>query len=200
MKDRTILEYIEELSSSSPTPGGGSVGAVVLSFSVSLVSMVCNLTPGLERFIPNIKKIRDEFLNLSIEDEESFSKVMNAYSLPKNSEEEKQKRKEEIQKALKEATEVPLKSMRLSKEVIPFLEILIKNGNRNAISDVGVSILNLKSGVLSCYLNILINLKYIKDKSFNDTIYKEAEEIKDYISKWSDEKYIEVLKIVTEEK
>jgi len=193
MEDRSIKKYLEELSSPSPTPGGGSVGNLLLSFSASLTAMVCGLTKGLENYIDDLKDLKDKFLNLSYEDEESFNSVMEAYKLPKNSDEEKNIRKQKIEEALKGATSIPLQSMRLSKEIIPFLNILIEKGNKNAISDIGVSILNLKSGVLSCYLNVIINLKSIKNKNFVDSVKNEADEIKNYIENWCDNSFEKVV-------
>ncbi|MBC7195230.1 MAG: cyclodeaminase/cyclohydrolase family protein, partial [Caldisericia bacterium] len=149
MKDRKILEFLDELSSSKPAPGGGSAGDLTLAISASLISMVFSLSKGLENYSEEVKVLRDEFYNLSIEDEEIFNKVMDAYKLPKNSDEEKRIRKEKIEEALKLATEVPFKAMKLSKKLIPYIEKLLKEGNKNAISDVGVAIISLKSGVLS---------------------------------------------------
>jgi len=193
MEDRSIKKYLEELSSPSPTPGGGSIGNILLSFSASLAAMVCGLTKGLEVYIDDLKDLKDRFLNLSYEDEKSFDSVMDAYRLPKNSDEEKNIRKQKIEEALKGAASVPLKSLKLSKEIIPFLNILIEKGNKNAVSDVGVSILNLKSGALSCYLNVIINLKSIKDNNFVESVKNEADEIKDYIVNWCDNAFEKII-------
>lgn len=193
MEDRSIKKYLEELSSPSPTPGGGSIGNILLSFSASLAAMVCGLTKGLEVYIDDLKDLKDRFLNLSYEDEKSFDSVMDAYRLPKNSDEEKNIRKQKIGEALKGAASVPLESLKLSKEIIPFLNILIEKGNKNAVSDIGVSILNLKSGALSCYLNVIINLKSIKDNNFVDSVKNEADEIKDYIVNWCDNAFEKII-------
>lgn len=198
MINRTLKEYLESLSSSSPTPGGGSVGDVMLSFSASLLSMVCGLSKGLENNIDILNKLRDEFFNLSIEDEESFNFVMNAYKLPKETEEEKKIRKEKIQEALKKATEIPFKSIKLAKNLVPYIEILLKDGNRNAISDVGVAILSLRSGILSSYLNVKINLKSIKDEIFVDEINNECKKILDEIIEFCEKSFNEVLNILNQ--
>lgn len=198
MIDRSLKEYIEELSSPSPTPGGGSVGNILLSFSASLIAMVCGLTKGLEGYVIELNNLKDKFYSFHYEDEKSFNLVMEAYKLPKNSDEEKKIRKEKIQEALKQASIVPFNSMKLSKELIPFLNILIEKGNKNAISDVGVSILNLKSGVLSSYFNVMINLKSIKDENFVNSIKKEVEEIKKYIVNWCENSLNKVIKEIIE--
>lgn len=199
MEDRTIKKYLEELSSPNPTPGGGSVGNILLSFSAGLASMVCGLTNGLDCYIEELRNLKDQFLNLSYEDEKSFNLVMEAYKLPKNSEEEKKIRRQKIDDALKKATLTPLKSIKLSKELIPFLHILIEQGNKNAISDVGVSIINLQGGLLSCYLNVIINLKSIKDKNFTDSVLNEVNEIKEYIIKWCDINLKKIINKIVEE-
>jgi len=198
MIDRSLKEYIDELSSPSPTPGGGSVGNILLSFSASLIAMVCGLTKGLEGYVIELNNLKDKFYSFHYEDEKSFNLVMEAYKLPKNSDEEKKIRKEKIQEALKQASIVPFNSMKLSKELIPFLNILIEKGNKNAISDVGVSILNLKSGVLSSYFNVMINLKSIKDENFVNSIKKEVEEIKKYIVNWCENSLNKVIKEIIE--
>lgn len=198
MKDRKILEFLDELSSSKPAPGGGSAGDLTLAISASLISMVFSLSKGLENYSEEVKVLRDEFYNLSIEDEEIFNKVMDAYKLPKNSDEEKRIRKEKIEEALKLATEVPFKAMKLSKKLIPYIEKLLKEGNKNAISDVGVAIISLKSGVLSSYLNVLINLKSIKDSEFVKKIKDEAEIIKKEIEEFCDKSFDEVLNNLTQ--
>lgn len=198
MLDRSLKNYLELLSSNTPTPGGGSVGDIMLAFSASLLSMVCGLSTGLENYIEDLKKLRDEFYNLSFEDEESFNLVMNAYKLPKESEEEKKFRKEKIQEALKKAAEIPLKSLKLSKNLIPIIEILIKEGNKNAISDVGVAILSLKSGALSSYLNVKINLKSIKDENFVNEVNEECERIKNEILEFSESSFDKVLNILNQ--
>jgi|YelNatPaOPRAMG01_1025707.scaffolds.fasta_scaffold24610_2 formiminotetrahydrofolate cyclodeaminase len=199
MEDRTIKKYLEELSSPTPTPGGGSVGNIMLSFSAGLAAMVCGLTNGLESYIDELRNLKDQFLNLSYEDEKSFNLVMEAYKLSKNSEEEKKIRRQRIDDALKNATLTPLKSIKLSKELIPFLNILIEQGNKNAISDVGVSIINLQGGALSCYLNVIINLKSIKDKNFIDSVINEVNEIKEYIVKWCDINLKKIIDKIIEE-
>ncbi len=193
MKDRKIMEFLEELSSSKPAPGGGSAGDLILAISASLISMVFSLSKNLENYSNEVKILRDEFYNLSIEDEEIFNKVMDAYKLPKNSDEEKRIRKEKIEEALKLATEVPFKAMKLSKKLIPYIEKLLNEGNKNAISDVGVAIISLESGVLSSYLNVLINLKSIKDSEFVKKIKDEAEVIKKEIEEFCDKSFNEVL-------
>ncbi|MGB9750067.1 MAG: cyclodeaminase/cyclohydrolase family protein [Caldisericia bacterium] len=198
MIDRSLKEYIDELSSPLPTPGGGSVGNILLSFSASLVAMVCGLTKGLEGYIVELNNLKDKFYSFHYEDEKCFNLVMEAYKLPKNNEEEKKIRKEKIQEALKQASIIPFNSMKLSKELVPFLNILIEKGNKNAISDVGVSILNLRSGVLSGYLNVIINLKSIKDENFVNSIKKEVEEIKENIVNWCDDSLNKVIKEILE--
>jgi formiminotetrahydrofolate cyclodeaminase len=193
MRDRKILEFLEDLSSSKPSPGGGSAGDLILSISASLISMVFSLSKGIENYSDEVKILRDEFFNLSIEDEDVFNKVMDAYKLPKNSEEEKKFRREKIEEVLKNATEIPFKALKLSKKLIPYIEILLKDGNKNAISDVGVAILSLKSGAISSYLNVLINLKSIKDIEFIQKIKSEAEKIKREIEEFCEKSFNEVL-------
>lgn len=197
MEERTIKKYLEELSSPLPTPGGGSVANISLSLSAALAAMVCGLTEGLQGYVEELNNLKDQFLNLSNEDEKAFNFVIEAYKLPKNSEEEKKLRRQKIDDSLKIATLTPLKSIKLAKELIPFLNILIKQGNKNAISDIGVAILNLYSGTLSSYLNVIINLKSIKDKNFVESVRSEIDDLKKNIIKWCNENVQKILNEMT---
>lgn len=196
MIDRTLKNYIEDLSSNSPVPGGGSVGDIILSFSASLALMVYNFTKGLEMNVEELIRLRDEFYNLSYLDEESYRKVTLAYKLPKEKEEDKKIRKEKIEEALKEAALIPLKAIKLSKSLIPFLDLILKKGNKNLVSDIGVAVYCLETGAISCYYNVLINLNNIKDEVFNLNTRKEVEDIKNYILNWCSNAKKELFKLI----
>jgi len=144
-----ISDFLERLSSDSPTPGGGSVAALTGALSCSLTCMVGNLTYGKKKYeehweesrkiIEEAKKLNDDFLSLFYEDMEVFTKLMATFGLPRGTEEQKQERDKEIQNATKKAIEVPLKVMEKSQRAAELALTMAKIGNLNAISDAGIA-------------------------------------------------------------
>ncbi|MEO0293755.1 MAG: cyclodeaminase/cyclohydrolase family protein [candidate division WOR-3 bacterium] len=189
--DILISDFIERLSSSSPTPGGGSVTALLGAFSSSLTMMVGNLTYGKKKYeeawdkakevIDEAKNLNEEFLLLFYEDMEAFTKLLASFSLPRETEEEKKRREEEIEKATKKAIEVPLKVMEKSKKCLELTLIMAKIGNLNAISDVGIAGEIAFSACKSASFNVLINLKFLKDSEYSLEIEKRQREILDEV-------------------
>lgn len=182
-----IKEFIDLLASKEPAPGGGSAAALVGSIGVALSSMVANLTIGKEKFkdkeelmreiVQKNEKLQKELLELIEKDAEAFNKVADALKLPKNNPEEKEKRKEILENALKEASLVPLEVMKKSLEALKILENTLGNSTPNAVSDIGVSALCLKSAIQSAWLNVKINLVSIRDKDFVYEIQRQAESL-----------------------
>ena len=186
-----LKDFIEELSSDSPAPGGGSVAALAGALSSALSSMVCNLTIGkekykdveydMEKILDRVENIRGRFMELVDRDTEAFNRVMDAFKLPKNTEEEKKVRKEKIQEALKEAALVPLETARLCAEMIELCREIAEKGNKNSITDVGVSAIMAKAGLESAILNVKINLKSINDEKFIESLLYEIDVLKSNI-------------------
>lgn len=182
--DYALEEFIELLASQEPAPGGGAASALVGAIGVALSSMVANLTIGKEKFkdkedlmkkiIEENNMIQKELLILIEKDAEAFNNVAKALKMPKNTEEEKKERKEILEKALKEATEIPLKVMRLSIKALKLLEKALGNSNPNVVSDIGVGAICLKSALQGAWLNVKINLVSIRDKDFISNIQKES--------------------------
>jgi formiminotetrahydrofolate cyclodeaminase len=198
--DKKLTEFLDELASSSPAPGGGSVSALLGALSSALTSMVCRLTEnkkGYEQFNEEIKKaleesesIRKRTTELIDEDTNVFNEVMSAFKIPKNDTE----RGKKIQDAMKRATEVPLKTIRECYRVLELARVVAEKGNVNSISDAGVAALTANTGVMGASLNAMINLKFIKD---NDFIEKITEEVID-LTKKSSELNNEIMRIVTQ--
>ncbi|MFN3699723.1 MAG: cyclodeaminase/cyclohydrolase family protein [Dictyoglomus sp.] len=184
LMDYAIKEFVELLASQEPAPGGGSASALVGAIGVALSSMVANLTIGKEKFkdkeelmkriIEENNRIQKDLLNLIEKDAEAFNSVTKALKMPKNTEKEKKERKESLEKALKEATQVPLEIIKKSIEALKLLEKSLGNSNPNVVSDLGVSAICLKSAIQSAWLNIKINLISIRDKDFIEKIQKET--------------------------
>jgi formiminotetrahydrofolate cyclodeaminase len=175
-KDGTIANFLDELASEKPTPGGGGAAAVSGAIGAALVSMVCNLTIGkknyeaveadLQKVLAKAEKLRAELTAAIEEDVVAFNGVMGAYGLPRATDEDKAKRTEAIQSALKAATLAPLAACKACFEVIDLSREAAEKGNLNVISDAGVAVLAANAGLRSCALNVFINAKAIKDRDF----------------------------------
>ena len=126
--DKSLSEILRESASSAPTPGGGSVSGIAAAFAAAMAAMVGNLTIGKKKYKDveaEVTVLRDKALDLMStfealveEDISQFAKFMEAYRLPKNTQEEKQKREQVLQQALKGATETPLKVARACVELL----------------------------------------------------------------------------------
>ncbi|MGB9839201.1 cyclodeaminase/cyclohydrolase family protein [Thermovenabulum sp.] len=179
-QDYKISDFLEELSSKSPAPGGGTASALLGAVGMSLFSMACNLTLGKEKFKPQEETIKEflkkaqslleDFRRLMDEDTEAFNEVAKAYKMPKDSEEEKKKRKEAIQEALKKAASAPLKMMEKVKEASELITPAVSLVNPAVITDLGVCVLSLKSALFGAWLNVKINLNSIEDEKFKASL------------------------------
>ncbi|NPV10276.1 MAG: cyclodeaminase/cyclohydrolase family protein [Ignavibacteria bacterium] len=171
---KSLENFIEEISSSSPTPGGGSVSAFNGVLGTSLGLMVCNLTIGKKKYesveaevleIKNrLQNFREKFLELYDEDSKAFDKVMEAIKLPKESEEDKIKRTHAIEDATVYATEIPINVIQACSEVTNDLIRLCEIGNQNSLSDAGVALILIKSSAEGAMLNVMINTKSLNDR------------------------------------
>ena len=184
----SLQEFANETASESPAPGGGSIAAYMGSLGISLATMVANLSAHKKGWDKRWKefsawaekgqKIKDELLYLVDEDTNAFNKIMEAFSLPKSSEQEVKFRSEAIQNATKYATEVPLKTMILAYSSFPIIKAMAEIGNPNSISDAGVGALCARSAVIGAYMNVRINAAELKDEVFKKEILAKAEKIK----------------------
>ena len=184
----SLQEFANETASESPAPGGGSIAAYMGSLGISLATMVANLSSHKKGWDKRWKefsawaekgqKRKDELLYLVDEDTNAFNKIMEAFSLPKSSEQEVKTRSEAIQNATKYATEVPLKTMILAYSSFPIIKAMAEIGNPNSISDAGVGALCARSAVIGAYMNVRINAAELKDEVFKKEILAKAEKIK----------------------
>ncbi len=171
-----LSDFLERLSSDAPTPGGGSVAALLGAISCSLVSMVGNLTYGKKKYeeyweqskkiLDDAKTLNEDFLSLFYEDMEVFTKLMATFGLPRGTEEEKQKRYEAIENATQKAIEVPIKVMEKSQRAAELALEMTKIGNLNAISDAGIAGELALSACRSASYNVLINLNFLKGEEY----------------------------------
>jgi formiminotetrahydrofolate cyclodeaminase len=173
---RTLAAFLDELASSSPAPGGGSVAALSGALGTALTSMVCNLTIGKKKYAAveeEMKKIllqaeemRRVFTALIDKDTQAFNKVMEAYSLPRDTEPQKALRTAAIREATKEATNVPLEVMKHCIDALALAQQVAASGNVNSVSDAGVSAYMLYAAAESAALNVRINLNNLNDSEF----------------------------------
>jgi methenyltetrahydrofolate cyclohydrolase len=171
-----VDRFTEALASGEPTPGGGAGAALAGATGAALVSMVCNLTIGREKFRsvePEMRSIREKadrlrtrLLGLLQADTEVYAEVMRTYRLPRATAEEKSERAAAIQAALKAACQVPIETARACAEVIDLCPTAARLGNVSAVSDVGVGGILAEAALESAALNVMINLAAIKDEPF----------------------------------
>ena len=187
IKDKSIQIFLDELASKSATPGGGSVSALMGAQSAALISMVCNLTIGkpkyseveieMQALLQKSEALREKLTGLIKADVDVFNRLMAAYGLPKETEEEKLARTEAIQTVLKAATEVPLECARACAEAIELSRCAANKGNLGVISDAGAAVMAGYSGLKSAALNVYINTGSLKDRPFADAKLAELETI-----------------------
>jgi methenyltetrahydrofolate cyclohydrolase len=206
LKNLMLKDFIDELGSSSPAPGGGSAAALSAALSSALVSMVFNLTIGkkaydeydektrklIEEQLGKAGELKFEFLDAIDKDADAFLSLMAAFKLPKNTEEEKSIRSINIQKGYKSAIEVPMQLALKSFTVYDYIYVAAKYGNKNAISDAGVAALLLQTAIEGAILNVMINLSSIKDEEFKSAVTDKM----NYIKSEGTKKRDEILQIV----
>ena len=190
-KDYKIEDFLNELSSDAPSPGGGSTAALVLALSAGLNSMVYSLTIGKKVYEDlkddekekmlilqeEAKKIIIEAQEFMEKDREDFLALMNSYKLPKNNDEEIKLRKDKIKDFTIKAMETPLQ---LAEKCIKFydnIEFAIRYGNKNLISDAGVALALLHSAIESAIINVKVNLNFLREEEFVSNIEEKCTDI-----------------------
>ncbi|HWR00839.1 MAG TPA: cyclodeaminase/cyclohydrolase family protein [Chlorobaculum sp.] len=171
-----ISEYLDELAGAAPTPGGGAAAALTGAQGVALLSMVCRLTAGREKFsavegeIRSILAIMDEtrprLLEMADRDIHAFRLTLKAYKLPKETVDEADARHRAIQDALKACSEVPFELFNTCRAMLPLADRLEQIANPSVMSDVLVGRYLLVAGVLGAKANVDVNLAGIDDSVF----------------------------------
>ncbi len=175
-KNETIENYVKVLSASSPVPGGGGTAALAASLGTALGRMVASLTIGKKKYADAEEEIKacagkcDEiigkFLNLMDKDAEVFAPLSRAYSLPKETEEEKAYKAEVMEKCLKDAASAPFEILSLCQESIGCVRIFAEKGSVLAVSDAGCAAALIGAAARSAALNVSINTKLMKDRAY----------------------------------
>lgn len=175
-------QFIEELASAAPTPGGGAACAYVGVLATCLTSMVGNLTVGKERYrsveeearqkLVQLEEIRERLANLVRADEEAFAPLAAAYRMPRGTDEERALREAAVQEALYGASEVPLEVMETILEALGVAKFFAYNGNRSALSDIGAAATFARAAAHGVRMTVVANISSMKDEQ-RARIYKQ---------------------------
>lgn len=200
-------EFAAELASKKSIPGGGGAASYVAALGTALNTMVANFSIGKKKFINCRDKheeliksgeiLREKLVNLVDKDAEYFEPLSKAYSMPKNTEEEKKLKEEVMQRCLKDACSEPMETLEYTYEAILLHKEIFDIASNNIISDVGVGVQCLKAALNSAYLNVLINLNSIYDENYVIKNRVKAEKLIMEGTKVADEIYEKVLEILS---
>lgn len=184
LAELSVKDFLAKTAGSDPVPGGGSVAALNAALASALTEMVANLTIGKKKYEDRealMKKIASSASNYMVSfvrdidaDSDAYNKVFEAFKLPKETDEEKAMRSEEIQTATKIAAEIPMEVARKAFEMMDIIAQVAENGNQNAITDACVAIMTARTAVLGALLNVKINLSSIKDIEYVALMTQEA--------------------------
>ncbi len=176
IKDESVGAFLDAVAAATPTPGGGSVSALVGSLSAALARMVAGLArnkKGYEAVQADLVQIETKaatvqgrLLVLVEKDSRAYERVVEAMRLPKGTDSERASRVEAMQAAYREATLVPLETMEACTEALELAAQALEKGNRGATTDGAVAVLLAEAGLRGAGLNARINLASIKDEAF----------------------------------
>ena len=185
--DMTVKDFAHETASESPAPGGGSISATMGAYGAALATMVANLSahkPGWDdrweefsNWAVKGKNYVEQLLAMVDEDTNAFNRIMDAFGLPKSTDEEKAARSAAIQAATLYATEVPFRVMQLCYQSMEVIQAMAEHGNPNSVTDAGVGALAARSAVYGAYLNVRINASSLKDKAKAQELIDKGAEI-----------------------
>jgi methenyltetrahydrofolate cyclohydrolase len=178
LADLSVREFLDELASNSPAPGGGSVSALAGAMAAGLLHMVLGLTVGREVFfsaeaeltplVAETERLRMDLLGLVDEDTAAYNGVLAAFRLPRETDEQKRARAAGVQDAFKRAADVPMEVASRCVEVLRLCPTLLEKGNPNALSDAGVAGRMAFAGLQGAAMNVRINLPSIKEGAYVD--------------------------------
>ncbi|MBN1780076.1 glutamate formimidoyltransferase [bacterium] len=185
--DFPVRKFIDELSSESPAPGGGSVSALSGALSAALCSMVANLTFGKKNHTHHNKRMADvsvkaqslktRFSELVDLDTDAFNTYMTAVRMPKKTDEEIRIRDEAVEAAAKRSAEVPMETLSLVPSVLELAASAAKHGNASAVSDAAVAAIQAEAAAEGAWMNVIINLQSIRDRVFTEELRKQSNDI-----------------------
>lgn len=203
MLEQKTTDFLEVLSSAAPVPGGGGASAAVGAFASALGMMVANLTIGKKKYADveaeiierkeRLLVLQKKLIELTDKDAEAFEPLSKAYGLPKETKEQIEEKERVMEKALYEASIVPLEIMKTVSEVMDELKALGEKGSRIAISDVGVAVLFARAALEGASLNIYINTRLMKYREQAERLNRESDHMITEVRKLQEEIYAGVL-------
>ena len=179
-----LREFADEVSLDSPTPGGGSVAALCAALSAALSSMVANVSVGkkgyegaweeMKEIAARAQGLKDSLLLAVDEDTRAFNRVMDAFRLPKGTDEQAREKEAAVESASKQATLVPLGVLEKCGLLLDLARAVAQRGNKNSLSDAGVAAAAAAAAAAGAYYNVRINLPGIRDESFRKEVAEKA--------------------------
>lgn len=184
LASQRIDDVLIALSSSAPVPGGGGASALAAAVGAALGEMVCSLTSGKARYADvqdrvdaaaaGLSRLRSELLALADADAEAFEPLSRAYGLPRATEEERARRAEVMEAALRRACEPPMRILEASREAADLVDEVSRIGSRIAISDAGAAAAILSAALRAASLNVLINARSMADRAYAEDLVSRA--------------------------
>lgn len=187
LTNQKITDFLQKTASGTPVPGGGSVSALSAALGAGLTEMVANLTIAkkgyeavenqMQEVAQTVQNLRKKLVTEVDKDSNAYKDVLAAFKLPKTTEDEKEQRAQAIQNAMKNAARVPLGVAYDALQVMDLAEKVIRNGNRNAVSDGAVGTMMARTAVLGALFNVKINLASVKDRAFVEEMMGEVNKL-----------------------
>ena len=206
--DMKVTELINEIGLGTPAPGGGAVAGLAGGVGVVLTMMVSGLTlakAGFEgdhdRLLDAIAKgneLKERFIDVMNRDSEVFDTLIESLALPKDDDAHKAIRRGAVQASFRNCTQVPMTMMEICSEAIDLCASLVGTTNPNVVSDLGIAALTLKTAMQSAWLNVLINLKSLKDHEFADECWRHGQALMDHAIPLAKESYKKVEALIVE--
>ena len=206
LADLKVREFADLVASDAPAPGGGSVAALYGSVGAALTAMVACLTQGRKKYAEyaehaaevqwQASALQEKLIDVMDRDTDAFNIVSAAFGMPKETDEQKAARSAAIQEGLKACTRTPMEMMELCDEAVTLAASLIGRFNDTSASDLGVALLSLKAGVQGAWLNVLINIGSLKDRTFADEYRSRGEALLVHALPLADESYAAILKLI----
>ena len=187
LTNQKITDFLQKTASGTPVPGGGSISALSAALGAGLTEMVANLTIAkkgyeavenqMQEVAQTVQDLRKKLVTEVDKDSNAYKDVLAAFKLPKTTEDEKEQRTQAIQNAMKNAARVPLGVAYDALQVMDLAEKVIRNGNRNAVSDGAVGTMMARTAVLGALFNVKINLASVKDRAFVEEMMGEVNKL-----------------------
>jgi len=187
LENLTVTAFMDRLADNTPTPGGGSAAALAGGLSATLCAMVARLTVGktkyraaweeMEAVIPKADTLKNRLLALMNADALAYDQVMAAFKLPKETEAQKINRREAIEKATQQATQVPLDTLKTVAALMDLTQSVVQRGNTNCITDAGTALQLLNTAAQSAAYNVRINIAGLIDGDFTTRCRTETDRL-----------------------